>query len=104
DCHDGSGRSLRAHPALLRQSQVIPGKRTRNRETAATTSPTIPQGPAKSRGRVSHMLRSSAAVAAVAACALALSAASGQAQPRRIQVGTLTCSLSASVGLIVGSQ
>jgi hypothetical protein len=50
------------------------------------------------------MLRSSAAVAAVAACALALSAASGQAQPRRIQVGTLTCSLSASVGLIVGSQ
>jgi hypothetical protein len=26
------------------------------------------------------------------------------AQPRRIQVGTLTCSVSAGIGLIVGSQ
>lgn len=50
------------------------------------------------------MFRSSAAVAAIAAVTFALSAASAQAQPRQVQVGTLTCSLSASVGLIVGSQ
>ena len=49
------------------------------------------------------MFRSSAAVAAISAI-LALSAASVQAQPRQLQVGQLTCSLSASVGLIVGSQ
>ena len=49
------------------------------------------------------MFRSSAAVAAISAT-LALSAASVQAQPRQLQVGQLTCSLSASVGLIVGSQ
>jgi hypothetical protein len=51
-----------------------------------------------------HMVRSSAAVTAIAALTFALSAASAQAQPHQIQVGTLTCSLSASVGLIVGSQ
>jgi hypothetical protein len=50
------------------------------------------------------MSRSSAAVAAIAVAVLALSAASAQAQPRQLQVGSLTCSLSASVGLIVGSQ
>jgi hypothetical protein len=50
------------------------------------------------------MFRSSAAVAAIAAVTFALSVASAQAQPRQVQVGTLTCSLSASVGLIVGSQ
>ena len=44
------------------------------------------------------------AVAAIAAAVLAWSAAPVQAQPRRVQVGQLTCSLSASVGLIVGSQ
>jgi hypothetical protein len=49
------------------------------------------------------MFRSSAAVAAIAAVTFALSG-SVQAQPHQIQVGTLTCSLSASVGLIVGSQ
>jgi hypothetical protein len=49
------------------------------------------------------MFRSSAAVAAVAAVTFALSG-SVQAQPHQIQVGTLTCSLSASVGLVVGSQ
>jgi len=50
------------------------------------------------------MFRSSAAVAAIVAATLTLSAASVQAQPRQVQVGQLTCSLSASVGLIVGSQ
>jgi Protein of unknown function (DUF992) len=50
------------------------------------------------------MFRSSAAVAAVATVTFALSAGSAQAQSHQIQVGTLTCSLSASVGLIVGSQ
>jgi len=49
------------------------------------------------------MFRSSAAVAALAAVTFAL-LGSVQAQPHQIQVGTLTCSLSASVGLIVGSQ
>ena len=39
-----------------------------------------------------------------AAAALAMIAKPADAQPRRIQVGTLTCSLSAGVGLIVGSQ
>ncbi len=39
-----------------------------------------------------------------AAAALAMIANPADAQPRRIQVGTLTCSLSAGVGLIVGSQ
>ena len=50
------------------------------------------------------MLRSSTAIAAIAAAALALSAASVQSQPRQLQVGQLTCSLSASIGLVVGSQ
>jgi hypothetical protein len=55
-------------------------------------------------GGENQMLRSSAAVAAIAALTFALAVASAQAQPRQIQVGQLTCSLSASVGLIVGSQ
>jgi len=42
--------------------------------------------------------------AAVAAAAFALAIGPADAQPRQIQVGTLTCSLSASIGLIVGSQ
>jgi Protein of unknown function (DUF992) len=49
------------------------------------------------------MFRSSIAAAAIVA-SLALSAGSAQAQPQRLQVGQLTCSLSASVGLVVGSQ
>ena len=46
------------------------------------------------------------AFAAVAALALALTLVFGSAdaQPRRVQLGTLTCSMSASIGLIVGSQ
>ena len=39
-----------------------------------------------------------------AAAALAMIVKPVDAQPRRIQWGTLTCSLSAGVGLIVGSQ
>lgn len=45
------------------------------------------------------MVRTGFAVAAVAAAALTMAA---EAQP--VQVGTLTCSLSSSVGLVVGSQ
>ena len=48
------------------------------------------------------MFRSSVAVAVIAATLL--SATFVQAQPRQLQVGQLTCSLSASVGLIVASQ
>ena len=43
-----------------------------------------------------------AAVIAVAALAALLKPA--DAQPRQIQVGTLACSLSSSVGLVLGSQ
>ena len=50
------------------------------------------------------MFRTAFAAAIVAAAALAMIAKPADAQPRRIQVGTLTCSLSAGVGLIVGSQ
>ncbi|HEY2526696.1 MAG TPA: DUF992 domain-containing protein [Xanthobacteraceae bacterium] len=45
------------------------------------------------------------AFAAVAAAALVFVAVTpAGAQPRRVQIGTLTCSLSASIGLVVGSQ
>jgi len=50
------------------------------------------------------MFRTVFAAAAVAVAALAIVATSAQAQSSRVQVGTLTCSVSASVGLVVGSQ
>ena len=50
------------------------------------------------------MLRTACAAAAVVAAALAMVVRPADAQPRQIQVGTLTCSMSASIGLIVGSQ
>jgi hypothetical protein len=50
------------------------------------------------------MFRSSVVSAAIAIAALAMIAGPVPAQPRQIKVGTLTCSLSAGVGLIVGSQ
>ena len=50
------------------------------------------------------MFRTACAAAAVVAAALAMVVGPADAQPRQIQVGTLTCSMSASVGLIVGSQ
>ena len=50
------------------------------------------------------MFRTAFAAAAIAAAALAMVAGPADAQPRQIQVGTLTCSISASIGLIVGSQ
>lgn len=50
------------------------------------------------------MLRNFFAAAVIAAASLALTAAPPAAQPRQVQVGTLTCSLSASIGLIVASQ
>jgi len=50
------------------------------------------------------MFRSAFAVAAVLATALAMVARPADAQERRVQVGTLTCSMSASIGLILGSQ
>ncbi len=49
------------------------------------------------------MLRTIAAATAIAAAAFAMTAGPAAAQDR-IQVGTLECSLSSSVGLIVGSQ
>jgi len=50
------------------------------------------------------MFRTACAAAAVVAAALAMVVGPADAQPRQIQVGTLTCSMSASIGLIVGSQ
>jgi uncharacterized protein DUF992 len=50
------------------------------------------------------MFRNAFAAAAVLAAALAMVVAPAQAQPRRVEVGQLTCSMSASVGFIVGSQ
>jgi Protein of unknown function (DUF992) len=50
------------------------------------------------------MFRTVFAAAAAAAVALAMVAVPGNAQPRRVEVGQLTCSLSAGVGLIVASQ
>jgi uncharacterized protein DUF992 len=50
------------------------------------------------------MFRTAFAAMAILAAASAMVAGPADAQPRRIQVGTLTCSMSASIGFIVGSQ
>ena len=49
------------------------------------------------RGMVAALVGAAAAVAAVATIP-------ADAQPRRVQVGTLACSISAGVGLVVASQ
>ena len=46
----------------------------------------------------------SASSVATIVVAAAVAASAANAESRRIQVGTLTCSLSASIGLVVGSQ
>jgi hypothetical protein len=50
------------------------------------------------------MFRIAFAAAAFAAATLAMITSPADAQPRQLQVGQLTCSLSASIGLILGSQ
>jgi len=50
------------------------------------------------------MFRTAFVASAIAAAVLAMAAKPADAQPSRIQVGTLECSLSSGVGLIVGSQ
>jgi hypothetical protein len=55
-------------------------------------------------GRVVRMFRTVFAAAAGMAAALMLSTAPVSAQPSRIELGTLTCSMSSSIGLIVASQ
>jgi hypothetical protein len=50
------------------------------------------------------MVRNAFAAVAAMAVALTMAFGSADAQPRRVQLGTLTCSMSASIGLIVGSQ
>jgi len=50
------------------------------------------------------MVRSAFAAVAAVAVALTMVLAPAFAQPRRIQLGTLTCAMSSSIGLIVGSQ
>ena len=50
------------------------------------------------------MFRNLFAATIIAAVSLLLAGRPSEAQPAQIQVGTLTCSLSASIGLIVASQ
>ena len=50
------------------------------------------------------MVRTAFAAVAAVAVALTMVLAPAFAQPRRIQLGTLTCAMSSSIGLIVGSQ
>ena len=50
------------------------------------------------------MVRIAYAAALIAAAALVTITRPADAQPRRVQVGTLACSLSSSIGLVVGSQ
>ena len=65
----------------------------------------LAEGPAGGAGwRSIHMFRTAFAAVAAAAVALTMVFAPADAQPRRIQLGTLTCSMSSSIGLIVGSQ
>ena len=53
---------------------------------------------------MNRRLREAAIAAVIAAVAFLFIVKPADAQPRRIRVGTLTCSLSAAVGLIVRSQ
>jgi hypothetical protein len=50
------------------------------------------------------MFRTAFAAMAILAATFAMVTAPADAQPNRIQVGTLTCAMSASIGFIVGSQ
>ena len=51
------------------------------------------------------MLRTAIATACIAAATItALMASPAQAQETRVQIGTLRCSLSSSIGLVVGSE
>jgi hypothetical protein len=50
------------------------------------------------------MFRTAFAALAILAAALTTVAGPAEAQPSRLQLGTLTCSMSASIGFIVGSQ
>jgi hypothetical protein len=50
------------------------------------------------------MFRTVFAAAAVLVAALTMVVELAYAQPRRVEVGTLTCTMSSSIGLIVGSQ
>jgi Protein of unknown function (DUF992) len=43
-------------------------------------------------------------LASIAAIAILVAAVAANAQPRRVQVGTLACSVSAGIGLIIASQ
>jgi hypothetical protein len=52
-----------------------------------------------------HMVRTALAAACMAAAVLATAASPpADAQPRRLQVGQLNCSLSSGVGLVIGSE
>jgi hypothetical protein len=48
--------------------------------------------------------RNRAAYVAIVAVAAVVAASTANAESRRVQIGTLTCSLSSSIGLVIGSQ
>ena len=111
-----AGGSLHAHPALLREFAVgfvsSAGRfpsisiRANGRQTAAFFSPTIvPNGPPGGLGEGKfHMFRNAiGAVLGTAALATVLAMPAG-AQQDRMQGGTLECSLSSSIGMIVTSS
>jgi Protein of unknown function (DUF992) len=50
------------------------------------------------------MFRTAFAAVAAAVVALTMVLGPADAQPRRVQLGTLTCAMSSSIGLIIGSQ
>jgi hypothetical protein len=50
------------------------------------------------------MVRIASAAALIATVALVTITRPADAQPRRVQVGTLACSLSSGIGLVLGSQ
>lgn len=50
------------------------------------------------------MSRTALAATVILAAGLVMVGGPADAQPRRIQLGTLTCSMSASIGFVVGSQ
>lgn len=50
------------------------------------------------------MFRIAVAAAGIAAALATIQAAPARAQPARLQIGTLNCTLSSSVGMVVGSQ
>ena len=100
------------HPAFLRKSEIVasPCQRWRLRSSGMTRRRCHSCLPSAADGRIGRtggrtlMFRNLFVATVIAGASLALAAWPSSAQPRQVQVGTLTCSLSASIGLIIASQ